>query len=582
MSGNSKALASKLCLASAKKFQYVLTNSTLPDYCVGKDMSKEEMNEFLPEFFKFLQEQGVKDKNLSGELLEEKLKEYSQKSIGMDTSDDRFDNNDSVVLGHIDAIQVINADEKPYFSYNLSRKIFEAEDRKSTSLFSDVQQKVELFRDRYKIIYQRVLRDKDFNPTDPNAISLTSIESLLGSRGTRYIMGMITKKSGNIYQVEDLNGVVQVDVTNATTNERGMIVEGCFVIISGVFDSVTKVFKASAIILPPFEEREQSEKFLSTGRATMLDMFGPSTPETLQKLKNKEELSKDAFIVVVSDVCLDKPNVFEKLGLLFDYFKWNQHNRVSGDRYELIPAIFLFIGNFISRPFQFYTTGSSSSSAATSDRVQYQKNFEKLAKMIEERFPNYIHTSKETENAPLFVFVPGPNDPTLSPNGVLPKSSVLSNISKAFKSKVPNSIFTTNPCRIRFYTHEIVIFRQDLQQQMRRHAIEVNKNEESSKPMYQSISEIVLSQSHLTPFALHVQPIFWAQDHSLNLFPSPHSLILSDRCQPFKTNVGGCLCFNPPSFPVDFSFEIFSPLSYNEQGIPFAETHTLPNLSEDH
>ena len=60
MSGNSKALASKLCLASAKKFQYVLTNSTLPDYCVGKDMSKEEMNEFLPEFFKFLQEQGVK------------------------------------------------------------------------------------------------------------------------------------------------------------------------------------------------------------------------------------------------------------------------------------------------------------------------------------------------------------------------------------------------------------------------------------------------------------------------------------------------------------------------------------------
>ena len=88
--------------------------------------------------------------------------------------------------------------------------------------------------------------------------------------------------------------------------------------------------------------------------------------------------------------------------------------------------------------------------------------------------------------------------------------------------------------------------------------------------------ETVLSQSHLSPFGMHLQPVFWEQDHSLSLFPSPHSLILADRCQPFNTQVEGCSCFNPHSFPVDFSFEIISPL-YNHK----VETHKLPDLSND-
>ncbi len=90
------------------------------------------------------------------------------------------------------------------------------------------------------------------------------------------------------------------------------------------------------------------------------------------------------------------------------------------------------------------------------------------------------------------------------------------------------------------------------------------------------MSETILSQSHLSPFALHVQPVFWDQDKSLSLFPSPHSLILSDRCQPFQTQVAGCSCFNPHSFPVNFSFEILSPLAGNK-----VELHKLPDLKEN-
>ena len=133
----------------------------------------------------------------------------------MDTSDDLVDDN-TAVLGHRDAIQIINAEDKPFYSYNMSRKVFEPEQRDAT-FFSEVQQKVEVFRDRYKMIYQKVMRGKQFNPTDPNAISLTSIDSLLGSRGSKYIMGLITRKSADIYQIEDLNGVTQVDISESVS-----------------------------------------------------------------------------------------------------------------------------------------------------------------------------------------------------------------------------------------------------------------------------------------------------------------------------------------------------------------------------
>ena len=38
-------------------------------------------------------------------------------------------------------------------------------------------------------------------------------------------------------------------------------------------------------------------------------------------------------------------------------------------------------------------------------------------------------------------------------------------------AKVPNVVCATNPCRLRHYTQDIVVFRQDLQQKMHRQAL---------------------------------------------------------------------------------------------------------------
>jgi DNA polymerase epsilon subunit 2 len=52
------------------------------------------------------------------------------------------------------------------------------------------------------------------------------------------------------------------------------------------------------------------------------------------------EKQDDANIVVLSDVWLDQPVVFEKLRILF-----------QGYSQAIVPIMFLFIGNFQSTPF---------------------------------------------------------------------------------------------------------------------------------------------------------------------------------------------------------------------------------------
>ena len=53
--------------------------------------------------------------------------------------------------------------------------------------------------------------------------------------------------------------------------------------------------------------------------------------------------------------------------------------------------------------------------------------------------------------------------------GSLPRAPLATKFTSHLASKVPNAIFATNPCRVRFYAQEIVIFRDDILKKMQRH-----------------------------------------------------------------------------------------------------------------
>lgn len=90
-------------------------------------------------------------------------------------------------------------------------------------------------------------------------------------------------------------------------------------------------------------------------------------------------------------------------------------------------------------------------------------NFDALADLI----VSYPLLTRATH----FVLVPGPLDVTV--NSVLPRRPIISSFVSRLKSRIPNVHFATNPCRIKFFEQEIVIFREDLMSRMLRNLVGV-------------------------------------------------------------------------------------------------------------
>lgn len=96
-------------------------------------------------------------------------------------------------------------------------------------------------------------------------------------------------------------------------------------------------------------------------------------------------------------------------------------------------------------------------------------NFDALADLI----ASYPIITRSTH----FVFVPGPLDITI--NSTLPRRQLLTTLTGKLKTKVHKVHFASNPCRIKFFDQEIVIFREDLMARMLRNVVGVKPDVKS-------------------------------------------------------------------------------------------------------
>ena len=100
------------------------------------------------------------------------------------------------------------------------------------------QSKIDLYRDRFLLLQQRLARSKQFErstlrTTDRRGIELSSIQSLLGSRAERrFIAGSLSQLEDGRFHMEDLTGTVRVDLT-ACERSAGLFTENCVVIAEG-------------------------------------------------------------------------------------------------------------------------------------------------------------------------------------------------------------------------------------------------------------------------------------------------------------------------------------------------------------
>ena len=136
---------------------------------------------------------------------------------------------------------------------------------------------------------------------------------------------------------------------------------------------------------------------------------------------------------------------------------------------NFFPKVFVLCGNFTSRSIAHGNSRDIQGYQGINQRYSHlhalisAENFDALADLI----ASYPLITRGTS----FVFVPGPFDLTI--NSIFPRRPILSNFTARLKSKIPKVHFATNPCRIKFFHQEIVIFREDTMSKLLRNVVGV-------------------------------------------------------------------------------------------------------------
>nr|XP_027192285.1 DNA polymerase epsilon subunit B-like isoform X1 [Cicer arietinum]XP_027192286.1 DNA polymerase epsilon subunit B-like isoform X1 [Cicer arietinum] len=243
-----------------------------------------------------------------------------------------------------------------------------------------------------------------------------------------------------------------------------------------------------------------------------------------------EKRAVNDMFVILSEIWLDKEEALGKLEIVLDGF----------ESVEVVPSLFVFMGNFCSKP----------CNLANSDYSSLRLQFGKLGQIIAAR-PRLKENSR-------FLFIPGPDD--AGPSTALPRCALPKYLTEELQKYIPEAIFSSNPCRVKFYTQEVVFFRQDLLYRMRRSCLMPPSVTETADP-FQHFVATITHQSHLCPLPLTVQPIIWNYDHCLHLYPTRHTIVLGDRSPQKAFKYTGITCFNTGSFSEDSTFVAYRPCS---------------------
>ncbi|KAK2992135.1 hypothetical protein RJ640_002824, partial [Escallonia rubra] len=499
-------------------------------------------------------------------------------------------------------LRIIDAFDFPKFHYDPIKKSFLRHDG-IPLIHGEPSAKATLYRDRFLLLFQRLSRDPHFarpafdaEYSRSGTCEITTIQSLVGRTGKSWILGVISQLEDGHFYLEDLTAAVEIDLSSAISFLPSCMHPPCSSdnadsftlketlkysclnsITTGFFSENTIVlaegemlldgmFKVNTCGFPPLEDRDKSIELFAG-----IDFFGCAlTKDQTLKFAELESGAVNDMFVILSDVWLDSEEVL--MTNLFPVEKTMGKLETVLDGYEdveVVPSLFVFMGNFCSHP----------CNLAFSSFSNLRLQFGKLGQMI--------GAHRRLKEHSRFLFIPGPDDP--GPSTVLPRCALPNYITEELKKHIPDAIFRSNPCRIKFYTQEIVFFRQDLLYRMRRSCLMPPTTEETNDPfehvsfpfpfyisfVYDDVSwkltylsalsyslqlvATITHQSHLCPLPLTVQPIIWNYDHCLHLYPTPHTIVLGDRSESKAFNYTGITCFNPGSFSNDSTFVAYRP-----------------------
>jgi DNA polymerase epsilon subunit 2 len=396
------------------------------------------------------------------------------------------------------------------------------------SLFPNPSHKTELFRQRYHIVHQRILRNETFQaPTFSTARSatlsrtgsiatsqmnsITPIANLLGRTGsTHLLLGMLTVSATGALSLSDLTGTITLDIQHARPiPENGAyFAPGMIVLVEGSYEedagatstlggsggiggTIGGKFLGFSVGHPPSERRtatlggaEEVDKNSLAGPAFgWTDFLGVgsqrATGTRMNKIASKLlDLGTAHNIVIASDLHLDVPSTLSALRTLL-----RTYTPDPTDAHPVYPLAIILMGNFSSKASLAGVPGTGS--------IEYKEHFDALASVLADFQPLIAHTT--------LVLVPGDNDawPSAFSAGAatpLPRKPVpamfTSRIRKVVaeanreiwgagkaKGKEGEVIWTSNPSRLSWFgvKGEMAILRDDVAGRLHRQSIRFNK-----------------------------------------------------------------------------------------------------------
>ncbi|KAL4785825.1 DNA polymerase alpha/epsilon subunit B-domain-containing protein [Aspergillus varians] len=444
-------------------------------------------------------------------------------------------------------VKVTEAFDIPRLTYNAEKKHFEVTKSKP-SLFPQPSQKTSLFRDRYNIVHQRLLRNESFQVSLASAsvpalqrssssfaktqcYRLTPVANLLGRSGTSHLLlGLLSTSPTGELSLTDLTGSIVLDLSHARLipDDGAWLTPGMFVLVDGIYEEEENVkgstlggnngiggaiggkFVGVTICGPPCERRstslgmstlENSQDISSSGGFGWVDFLGAGSERAqgsrmrqiqtrcLREAHDGIQSNRRFKIVVMGEVNLDSMKTMNALRKVLGLY----NESALPDR----PMIFVLIGNFVQKAI--INGGGQSGS------IEYKECFDMLALILSD-FPSLLQGST-------FIFVPGDNDPWSSAfsagaSSPVPRHPVpdlfTSRVKRAFAtansqldrsqiSEPPGeAIWTTNPSRISLFgpVHDIAILRDDISGRLRRSAVTVGHNTTDMEDDLSSIADL--------------------------------------------------------------------------------------------
>lgn len=424
-------------------------------------------------------------------------------------------------------LRVVDAHNQPRMEYNTFKKFFEPIVQ-APSMFPSAHHKTKLFRARYNLVHQRLLRNESFQTPSiatsrsanlrrvgadlsaaQTAYKITQIANLLGRMGSSHLLlGLLAVAPTGELSLTDLTASVTLDLSHARpVPENGAwFCPGMMVLIDGIYEEESEVGTASgnsggvggtipgrfvgiSVGGPPCERREVSlgighekgkgDLVTAGGGFGWIDFLGVGSERAqgarMRRIEQgllegrERTFESRSKVVIMGELHLDNPKVLEGIRRILGTY--------AAQAEENMPTTFVMMGNFIQR---------AAMSGGTSGSIQYKESFDGLAAILSD-FPSILQAST-------FVFVPGDNDPWSSAFSagsatVIPREGVpelfTSRIRRAFLSANADAehgtgtkpdgeaIWTSNPSRMSLFgpVHEIVLFRDDISGRLRRTAV---------------------------------------------------------------------------------------------------------------